>query len=104
MLLINGDSPNVVLCPSGPFGWGAGMLWGASNMLFTSAIQLTAVSNVLVIVASNTVFSSIFSYLLLGEIIPIRMIVTSIICFGAIALIFSGEYNHASTWVKIYNI
>jgi drug/metabolite transporter (DMT)-like permease len=87
----------------GPFGWGAGMLWGASNMLFTSAIQLTAVANVLVIVASNTVFSSIFSYLLLGELIPIRMIVTSLICFGAIALIFSGEYTHASSLIRTHD-
>ena len=79
------------------------MLWGASNMLFTSAIQLTAVANVLVIVASNTVFSSIFSYLLLGEVIPIRMIVTSIICFGAIALIFSGECKYVSSWVRTYS-
>jgi drug/metabolite transporter (DMT)-like permease len=92
-----------LLFPQGPFGWGAGMLWGASNMLFTSAIQLTAVANVLVIVASNTVFSSIFSYLLLGELIPIRMIVTSLICFGAIALIFSGEYADASSFTGTYD-
>lgn len=59
-------------------------------MLFTAAIQHTAVANVLVIVASNAVFSSIFSYLLLKEIIPLRMWVTSFVCFGAIALIFSG--------------
>lgn len=72
-------------------------------MLFTSAIQLTAVANVLVIVASNTVFSSIFSYLLLGELIPIRMIVTSLICFGAIALIFSGECDHASSLSGTYD-
>ena len=63
-------------------------------MLFTAAIQNTAVANVLVIVASNTVFSSIFSYLLLGELIPIRMFVTSAICFGAIALIFSGKLHY----------
>jgi drug/metabolite transporter (DMT)-like permease len=62
-------------------------------MLFTAAVQNTAVANVLVIVASNTVFSSIFSYLLLGELIPIRMFVTSAICFGAIALIFSGNHH-----------
>ena len=78
---------------SGIFGWIAGLLWGASNMLFTAAIQNTAVANVLVIVASNTVFSSIFSYLLLGELIPIRMFITSAICFGAIALIFSGKLH-----------
>ena len=93
-----------LLFSQGPFGWGAGMLWGASNMLFTSAIQLTAVANVLVIVASNTVFSSIFSYLLLGELIPIRMIVTSLICFGAIALIFSGEYAYASSLIRTHDI
>ena len=86
----------------GIFGWAAGLLWGASNMLFTAAIQNTAVANVLVIVASNTVFSSIFSYLLLGELIPIRMFVTSAICFGAIALIFSGKL-HSLDDISILN-
>ena len=76
---------------TGLFGWCAGLIWGASNILFTSAIQHTAVANVLVIVASNTVFSSAFSYFMLKEVIPIRMWVTSFVCFGAIALIFSGS-------------
>ena len=76
---------------TGLFGWVAGLIWGASNMLFTAAVQRTAVANVLVIVASNTVFSSVFSYMLLGELIPLRMWITSFICFGAIALIFSGN-------------
>jgi drug/metabolite transporter (DMT)-like permease len=81
----------------------AGLLWGASNMLFTAAIQNTAVANVLVIVASNTVFSSIFSYLLLGELIPIRMFITSAICFGAIALIFSGNHEPYTCGLKEWN-
>lgn len=40
----------------------AGLIWGASNFLFTNAVQLTAVANVLVILASNPMFSSFFRY------------------------------------------
>ena len=63
-------------------------------MLFTAAVQNTAAANALVIVASNTAFSSLFSYILLGELTPFRMWVTTFICFGAIALIFSGKAMH----------
>jgi drug/metabolite transporter (DMT)-like permease len=77
----------------GVFGWSAGILWGLSLVFFIVAIQNTAVANVLVINASSTVFASIFSYFMLGEVVPLRMFVTSLICFGAIILIFSGGFG-----------
>jgi drug/metabolite transporter (DMT)-like permease len=45
----------------------AGVIWGFSNMLFVSAVQSTAVANVLVILASNPMFASIFSYAMFRE-------------------------------------
>ena len=69
----------------------AGLLWGVSNFFFTIAVQNTAAANVLVINASNTVFSSIFAYFLLGEPIPLRTAATILVCFGAIVLVFSSE-------------
>jgi drug/metabolite transporter (DMT)-like permease len=75
----------------GPYGITAGLLWGVSNFFFTLAVQNTAAANVLVINASNTVFSSIFAYFLLGEPIPLRTAATILVCFGAIVLVFSSQ-------------
>jgi drug/metabolite transporter (DMT)-like permease len=75
----------------GPYGLAAGLLWGVSNFFFTIAVQNTAAANVLVINASNTVFSSIFAYFLLGEPIPLRTAATILVCFGAIVLVFSSQ-------------
>jgi drug/metabolite transporter (DMT)-like permease len=71
----------------------SGLIWGAANFLFTYAVQNTAAANVLVINASNAIFASIFAYLILGETIPTRTLVAIIVCFGAIALVFSTELS-----------
>ena len=71
----------------------AGLLWGGSNFCFTAAVQNTAAANVLVINASNTIFSVIFSYFLLGDPILLRTAVTTLVCFGAIVLVFSSEFG-----------
>ena len=81
----------------GMFGIIAGMIFGGSNMLFTSAIQSTAAANVLVINASNSIFASIFGYFLLGELIPLRTLITIIVSFGAIILVFSSEFSHETS-------
>lgn len=60
-------------------------------MLFTSAIQLTAVANVLVILASNPMWTVILSYFALGEEIKLRTVVCCLVCFGAIVLIFVSD-------------
>eukprot|EP01038_Epipyxis_sp_PR26KG_P008812 gene8812-11899_t len=75
----------------GYLGLLAGLVWGGSNFLITYAFQTTAIANVLVINASNPMFSALFSWLMLREHIPWRTIIAGLICFGAIILIFSGE-------------
>lgn len=76
----------------GRIGVLAGVIWGASNLLFTAAVQNTAVANVLVIVAGGDItFSALLSYLLLGERVPTHTIVCCCACFAAILLTFSDQ-------------
>lgn len=69
-------------------------------MYFTAAVESTVAANVLVILASNPIFSAIFSYLLLEEVMPLRTIITCIICFGAIILIFSSQLGGSSNTIE----
>lgn len=75
----------------GYIGWGASLIWGISSFLVTIALQTTAVANVLVILAANPLFSSILSYVLLKESIPLRTIAAGIVCFIAILIIFYSQ-------------
>jgi drug/metabolite transporter (DMT)-like permease len=85
----------------GWIGFGAGILWGFSNIAFTVALQNTEVATVLIILASNPMFSVVFSYLLLGESTNMRTAITGLVCFGCIAFIFyqsvaSADYGQRS--------
>lgn len=57
----------------------AGFMLGANNVFFTLAIQWGVVANVLVIVASNSIFSALFSYFLFKEIIALRTAITCLV-------------------------
>jgi len=74
----------------------AALVWGASNMLFTVAIQKTQVATVLVILATQPMCSAIMEWLCLGEKIPLRTIVCSLVCFGAILLIFAQQMTSSN--------
>ena len=70
----------------------AGLVWGVSNLTFTWAVQSTAVANVLTILAGgNLCFTSILSFLLLGERIPRYTMVACLSAFAAILLTFSDQ-------------
>ena len=70
----------------------AGLVWGVSNLTFTWAVQSTAVANVLTILAGgNLCFTSILSFLLLGERIPCYTMVACLSAFAAILLTFSDQ-------------
>lgn len=71
----------------------AGVLFGATHMLFTFAVQRTAVANVVVINSSSSIFSSISAYFIYGETIPLRTFVVILVCLGAILLVFSASFN-----------
>ena len=72
----------------GGFG---GMLLGASDYLFTTAIHLTAVANVLVIYATSSMFSALFSWLFAGEVLLLRTSITIAVCIGATLFIFYDQ-------------
>lgn len=70
----------------------AGLVWGASNLLFTMAIQTTAVGNVLVILAGgNLTFSALLSLAILRERVPLYTVAACCVCFAAIMLVFSDQ-------------
>lgn len=71
----------------------AGVLFGATHMLFTFAVQRTAVANVVVINSSSSIFSSISAYFIYGETIPLRTFVVILVCLGAILLVFSTSFE-----------
>lgn len=86
-------------------GYIAGLVFGLSNFLFTEAVQSTAVANVLVINATNSAFSAILSYFLVKETIDFKTILTIIVCFGSITLIFADNLNsNTSTSTNIKGI
>jgi drug/metabolite transporter (DMT)-like permease len=81
----------------GYLGLFAGVVQGVSMVLFTLGVMYTAAANVLVINATNPIFSSILSYFILKEKIPLKTLVVIVICFGAILVVFSTEMGGAST-------
>ncbi len=74
-----------------------GIDWGLSNLFLVCAIQNTAVANVLVINAASPMFSAFFSWLLLGEVVLLRTILASAVCFAAIFVIFISEVGQSKT-------
>jgi drug/metabolite transporter (DMT)-like permease len=84
--------------------WGvlAGLVLGHSNLFITIAFQQTAIANVLVINASNPIFSALLSRLLLGEVLPLRTLVCAAVCIGAIVLIFAGEVQNGGDPTGLY--
>lgn len=77
----------------GWYGLFASAIWAASSVLFTLAILHTHVANVLVIMATNSLFALLYSYAIFGEIIPIRTIITIIVCFTSVVTIISIELS-----------
>ncbi|RYG95341.1 EamA family transporter, partial [archaeon] len=73
----------------------AALIWGISKFLITIALQTASVGSVLVILAANPMFSALFSYLILGEVIKMHTFMASIVCFVAILVIFVSELEGA---------
>jgi drug/metabolite transporter (DMT)-like permease len=75
----------------GKVGIIAGMIWSIFNFSVNYALQLIDTATVLVIMAANPMFSALGTYFLLKEKIPLRTIVTGIVCFLSILIIVSSE-------------
>lgn len=77
-------------------GWSAGVAWAAFNLLITYGLQTTAAGTVLVINASNPMFSALFTFLLLREVVPWYTILASLVCFAAIFSVFYSTLSEAT--------
>jgi drug/metabolite transporter (DMT)-like permease len=76
-------------------GWSAGLVWASFNLFITYGLQTTDAGTVLVINASNPMFSALFGYLIIGEIAPWYTIVASVISFFAIFGVFFSSLSAA---------
>jgi len=93
----NGKETLSTLVDMGWIGILCGLIFGTSNIFFTTAVQYTAAANVLVILAINPLFAALFSWILLGDIIKLRTVITMLIGLGAISLIFYDEITGGSS-------
>lgn len=75
----------------GKIGLFAGLIQGISHFTITYAFYTENVAIVLVILAANPTFAVILSYMILGEITPIRTMLTAAITLGVIAWICSDS-------------
>jgi len=64
------------------------------SLLFIGSLKQTAAANTLVILAAAPIFSSLLSWLILRERVPLRTKLAIFTCFGGILLIFSGSLQH----------
>eukprot|EP01031_Cornospumella_fuschlensis_P042972 gene42972-52519_t len=70
-----------------------------SKFLITIALQSASVGSVLVILASNPMFSGILSYFLLGEVMKKPTVLAAVVCFTAIIVIFVSELSRSGQGV-----
>ena len=75
----------------GGFGFLAGVIWGAQNVLITAGFQLTSAANVLVILAANPLFAAVLSWLVLREKMKRRTALAAIVCLAVIVAIVWNE-------------
>ncbi|MDX2481797.1 MAG: DMT family transporter [Desulfuromusa sp.] len=64
------------------------------SLLFIGSLKQTTAANTLVILAAAPIFSSLLSWLILREKIPLRTKLAIFTCFSGILLIFSGSLQH----------
>lgn len=92
---LHGAAPFRAVLATGRYGvvYMAGV--GASGVLFTLAVSLTSVANVVLIIASIPVFAAIFSRVFLGEPISHRMALTMVPVLAGLAIIAYGSEKTA---------
>jgi len=83
----------------GKWGYLTALINGLQQFTYALAVQNTAAANALVILACNSLFAALISYVVLREIIPWRTILCCCFCFGAILLIFASSIStHQTLW------
>lgn len=98
LLALKGSAPFKTVLSTGRYGVIYMVGAGVSGVLFTLAVSLTSVANVVFIIASLPVFAAIFSRIFLSEPISPRMFLTiSAVMVGLAVIAYgSGETENAS--------
>ncbi|UYV38756.1 DMT family transporter [Rhodobacteraceae bacterium D3-12] len=91
LVLTRGFEPFRALLGTGFYGLFYSLITGAAGIFFVSAVSLTSVANVVLILASMPVFAAIYSWLFLGERVSRRMVRTMIAVAIGIAVIAYGS-------------
>lgn len=72
------------------------VLFAVNAIFFVSAVNLTSVANVLVIICAQPLFAAIMSRIFLGEKSPPITWIAIVICMGAIFWVLAGSWNSPS--------
>jgi drug/metabolite transporter (DMT)-like permease len=96
LLVLQGTAPFRAVLATGRYGaiYMAGV--GASGVLFTVAVSLTSVANVVFIIASLPVFAALFSRIFLSEAVSPRMMLTMAAVLPGLAVIAYGSGQTAN--------
>ena len=76
--------------------WFASALQGGSTLLFVTAVTLTSVANVVVIIAAAPMFAAALSALFLGERTSRRVLVAIAIVMVGVSVVVSGSFGGGS--------
>ncbi len=88
-------------------GWHGGLamaLFSASTILFLHSITRTSVANTLLIMSTIPLFSAWLSRIFLGEIIPPRTWLASLLVFAGLGVIFAGSFSHGTLWGDVLGV
>ncbi|MES1949917.1 hypothetical protein S4A8_03628 [Salinisphaera sp. S4-8] len=85
-----GDTTPMIDAVRSPLGWGLGLLFALSNMLFVFTIEHTTIADTLGCLATASIFAALFSVIFLGERAPLRTWVTAAVIAGGLLLIAFG--------------
>lgn len=70
-----------------------GLVLGAGNFFFTLGMLYSSIANVLVIGASASLFAAIGSFIIFGEVILLRTLITIAVCIACVGLIFNSDVS-----------
>jgi len=67
-------------------------------IMYTLAISHTHVANVMIIMATASMFTAIFSWFIFGEQLPVRLIVAIVVAFVAVAVVVGLSLELDDAW------
>lgn len=73
-----------------PLGWGLGVLFAVSNVLFVITVEHTTIADTLGALATASIFAAVLSVIFLRERAPLRTWIAAAVIAGALVLIALG--------------